>query len=194
MTGCQLQAQGYFICSVFNHQSVWQTVAGKTTAHFCLSSYSHLSRKSSWINKMTHLFLSKKGFEIFLLCCDLTANHWWCQAAKPCSLLRGAATVVSEMWSFMCTYRQVQKLNFKKGTNMFSGIFKLSSTYYLKQQTCNRALRPKEKGDFIILKLLLTIFACNCKVSITASQESLYQMAIKMCCLGQEQSLLFVLV
>lgn len=67
MTGCQLQAQGYFICSVFYHQSVWQTVAGKTTAYFWLSSYSHLSRKSSWINKITHLFLSKKGFE-FLYC------------------------------------------------------------------------------------------------------------------------------
>lgn len=83
----------------------------------------------------------------------------------------------------MCTYRQVWRLNFKKRRNIFSGIFKLASTYYLKQQTSNRTLHPKEKGDFYHFKLLLTLFACNCKVQITTSQESLYQMAIKMCCL-----------
>lgn len=166
MTGCQLQAQGYFICSVFHQQSVWQTVAGKTTAHFCLFSCSHLSRKSSWINKMTHLFLSKRIW-IFLLCCDLIANHWWCQAVKPCSLLCGAATVVSETWSFICRYRQVWRLIFLKGKKMFPGILGLASTYYLKQQTSNRTLHLKEKGDFIILN-----YCWHC-LPVTAKYKSL---------------------
>lgn len=99
MTGCQLQAQGYFICSVFHHQSMWQTVAGKTTANFCLFSYSHLSRKSSWINKMTQLFSSRKRFEIFF-------TVLWSDC-KPL-MMSGSKTLQSPTWSCHSGVRDVE--------------------------------------------------------------------------------------
>jgi len=47
------------------------------------------------------------------------------------------------------------EVEFLKGKNIFLGIFKLASTYYVKQQTSNRVLHLKEKGDFYHFKLLL---------------------------------------
>lgn len=54
---------------------------------------------------------------------------------------------------------------FLRTRSMYLGLFKLASTYYLKQKTFNRILHPKGKGNFHHFKLLLRLFTCKFKVS-----------------------------
>lgn len=145
---------------IFYPSSVCVTVADKIMSWFFLFSsifYSNGSRKSNWINKTTHLWGKRWGFFCNR---NLTINQH--HAIKACSLLHRAVTVISEMWSFMCRYREICKLenlrlNFKKARTIYLGIFKLASTYWLNQQTSGRILHPKENCHFYHFQLFLEL-------------------------------------